>query len=63
MQSEFPLAAQIPLLDVCDRHEAVRGLRILPVGMADEPRADRPKPEKMRDKLRNIYRRTNRWNE
>jgi hypothetical protein len=61
MQSEFPLAAQIPLLDVCDRHEAVRGLRILQSGWLSEPRADRPKPGKMRDKLRNTYRRTNRW--
>jgi hypothetical protein len=32
MQSEFPLAAQIPLLNVCDRHEAPRGLRILQSG-------------------------------
>jgi hypothetical protein len=61
MQSEFPLAAQIPLLDACDRHEAVRGLRILQSGWLSEPRADRPKPGKMKDKLRNTYRRTNRW--
>lgn len=61
MQSEFPLAAQIPLLDVCDRHEAVRGLRILQSGWLSEPRKGMPKPEAVRDKLRNTYRRTNRW--
>jgi hypothetical protein len=61
MQAEFPLAAQIPLLNVCDRHEAPRGMRILQSGWLNEPRADRPEPEKMRDKLRNTYRRTHRW--
>ena len=61
MQSEFPLAAQIPLLNVCARHEAPRGLRILQSGWLNEPRADRPEPEKMRDKLFNTYRRTHRW--
>ncbi len=59
MQSEFPLAAQIPLLNVCDRHEAPRGLRILQSGWLNEPRAG--KLEKVRDKLRNTYRRTHRW--
>ena len=61
LQSEFPLAMQIPLLNVCDRHEAPRGLRILQSGWLHEPRADHPVPEKMRDKLRNTYRRTHRW--
>jgi hypothetical protein len=61
MQTEFLLAAQIPLLDVCDRHEAPRGLRILQSGWLSEPRAGKPETEKIPDKLRNIYRRTNRW--
>jgi len=51
MQSNSP-AAQIPLLNVCDRHEAPRGLRILQSGWLNEPRADRPETEKMRDKVR-----------
>jgi hypothetical protein len=61
MQSEFPLAAQIPLLNVCDRHEAPRGLRILQSGWLNEPRAGRAEMEPMHDKLRNTYRRTHRW--
>ena len=61
MQSEFPLAAQIPLLNVCDRHEAPRGMRILQSGWLNEPRAGRSDQEPMHDKLRNTYRRTNRW--
>ena len=61
MQAEFPLAMQIPLLDVCDRHEAVRGLRILQSGWLTERRAGMPEPEKMRDELRNTYHRTHRW--
>ena len=61
MQSEFPLAAQIPLLNVCDRHEAPRGMRILQSGWLQEPRAGKQETEAMRDKLRNVYRRTNRW--
>jgi hypothetical protein len=61
MQAEFPLAMQISLLNVCDRHEAPRGLRILQSGWLNERRADRPELEKMRDKLRNTYRRTHRW--
>ena len=39
LQSELPLAMQIPLLNVCDRHEAPRGLRILQSGWLHEPRA------------------------
>jgi hypothetical protein len=61
MQAEFPLAIQIPLLNVCARHEAPRGLRILQSGWLNERRADRQEQEKMRDKLLNTYRRTHRW--
>ena len=61
LQSEFPLAAQIPLLNVCDRHEEPRGLCILQSGWLHEPRPDKTEPQKMRDKLRNTYRRTHRW--
>lgn len=61
LQAEFPLAAQIPLLNVCDRHEAARGLRIPQSGWLNEPRANEPVLKKIQDKLRNTYRRTHRW--
>jgi hypothetical protein len=62
LSSEFPMAMQIPLLNVCDRHERPRGLRILQSGWLQEPRTDnKPESEPMRDKLRNTYRRTHRW--
>jgi hypothetical protein len=61
LQSEFPLGAQIPLLNVCDRREAPRGLRILQSGWLNEPRKDRSEPEAVREKVRNTYHRTHRW--
>lgn len=61
MQAEFPLAMQIPLLNVCDRHEAPRGLRIPQSGWLNERRTGMPEREKMHDKLLNTYRRTHRW--
>jgi len=61
LQSEFPQAMQIPLLNVCDRREAPRGMRILQSGWLNEPRADRPDSKIIRDKLRNTFRRTHRW--
>ena len=61
LQAEFPQAMQIPLLNVCDRREQPRGLRILQSGWLHEPRAGRPDGEVVRDKLRNTYRRTHRW--
>jgi hypothetical protein len=61
LRSEFPLAMQIPLLNVCDRHEAPRGLRILQSGWLHEPRADKSDSEPIRGKVRNTYRRTHRW--
>lgn len=61
LQRQLRLAMQIPLLNVCDRHEAPRGLRILQSGWLHEPRADLPEPDLARGKLRNTYRRTHRW--
>jgi hypothetical protein len=61
LRSEFPLAMQIPLLNVCDRRETPRGLRILQSGWLYEPRAGRSRLEKIQDKVRNMYRRTHRW--
>ena len=61
LRSEFPLAMQIPLLNVCERHEAPRGLRILQSGWLHEPRANITDSELASYKLRNTYRRTHRW--
>ncbi len=61
LQRELLLAMQIPLLNVCDRHEAPRGLRILQSGWLYEPRTDKSEPETVQYKLRNTYRRTHRW--
>jgi hypothetical protein len=61
MQAEFPLAMQIPLLNVCKRYEAPRGLRILQSGWLSEPRPGTPDLEKARDKVLNTIRRTHRW--
>jgi hypothetical protein len=61
LRSEFPLAMQVPLLNVCDRREAPRGLRILQSGWLHEPRMGKPESEAIQDKLRNTYRRTHRW--
>ena len=61
LQSAFPLAMQLPLLNVCDRREDPRGLRILQSGWLHEPRAGKTDPETVKDKLRNSYQRTHRW--
>lgn len=61
LQKELPLAMQIPLLNVLDRHEAPRGLRILQSGWMHEPHPDLPEPDLEKGKLRNTYRRTHRW--
>ena len=61
LQRELRLAMQIPLLNVCDRREAPRGLRIPQSGWLDEPHPDSPISGRAADKLRNKYRRTHRW--
>jgi hypothetical protein len=61
MQPQFPLAMQIPLLNVCARHEAPRGLRILQSGWLSERGAGSPESETPEEKQPNTYRRTNRW--
>jgi hypothetical protein len=61
LQSELTLAMQIPLLNVCDRYEEPRGLRIPQSGWLHEPHPDSPEPDLEKGKLRNTYRRTYRW--
>lgn len=61
LQAGFRHAMQIPLLNVCDRREQRRGLRILQSGWLHEPRAGETKPDSRRKDLRSTYRRTHRW--
>ncbi len=58
LEHDLPLATQIPLLRVCERHEATRGLRIPQSGWMHEPREGAP-PAKVEPG--NTYRRTHRW--
>jgi len=58
LQRELLLAMQIPLLNVCERHEATRGLRTPQSGWMHEPRAGMP-PAPVEPG--NTYRRTHRW--
>ena len=61
LHRRLPLAMQIPLLSVCERHEAPRGLRIAQCGWLHEPHSSLPEPDLEKGKLRNTYRRTSRW--
>ncbi len=61
LQHELPLAMQIPLLNVCDRHEMPQGVRIPQSGWLHEPHPGLPEPDLHKGKLRNSYRRTSRW--
>jgi len=61
LASRLPLAMQIPLLKVCERHEAPRGLRIPQSGWLHEPHPDAPEAVPGMHKLRNTFRRTHRW--
>ncbi len=61
MTQELPLAMQIPLLSLCDRHEAPHGLRIPQSGWLHEHHPDHPVPDPRHGILRNTYLRTHRW--
>ena len=61
LQKELPLAMQVPLLNVCERSEGTRGLRIPQSGYMHEPREGGPAPVRRAHKWRNTYRRTHRW--
>jgi hypothetical protein len=58
---ELPLAAQIPLLTVLARSEAVGRLRVPQAGWMHEPRPDHPPPADPQLAVRNTYQRTHRW--
>lgn len=58
LEQGLPLASQIPLLNVCERHEATQGLRILQSGWMHEPREGETDTAKGPG---NTFRRTHRW--
>jgi len=61
LQRELPLAMQISLLHLFERHEHPYGLRIPQSGWMHEHRPDHPLPEPGELTVRNTYRRTHRW--
>jgi hypothetical protein len=61
MEEKLRLATQIPLLNVCERREAVRGLRILQSGWMVEPPAGEASTNRSMSDAGGTYRRTHRW--
>lgn len=61
LQQELPLATQIPLLQLFDRHEAIGRLRVMQAGYLHEPSDAHPEPDPRRGLPRNTYLRTHRW--
>jgi hypothetical protein len=61
MQREWPMANQIPLLHIVERHEAPYGLRVPQSGWIHVPHPDHPSPHEDYGPIRNIFRRTHRW--
>jgi hypothetical protein len=59
MEQKMLLSTQVPLLNVCERREAVRGLRILQSGWMVEPREGEAGVNNARAGA--TYRRTHRW--
>lgn len=60
MAGEFPLAVQLPLLHLFERHEAPRGIRVPQSGWMHEPRPGE-KPNSHHGPLRGTFQRTHRW--
>jgi hypothetical protein len=61
LQSELPLAMQIPLLHLVARSENPRGLRVPQSGWLHEPRPGKPEPGEHHGPVRNTYKRSHRW--
>jgi hypothetical protein len=61
LQSQLPLAMQVPLQRLIARHGAPGGLRIPQTGWFHEPGSGKKPSEINQDLLVNTYRRTNRW--
>ena len=61
LRGQLPMAMQIPLLHVCQRHESPRGLRVPQSGWLHEHHPNEPQPDPRVGTIRNSYRRTHRW--
>ena len=61
LAAELPRATQLPLLQLFQRHEGPRGLRIPQSGWMHEPSAHQAAPDSSHGPLRNTFRRTHRW--
>jgi hypothetical protein len=61
LAQELASALQIPLLQMYERHEGPRGLRVSQSGWLHEPRLDQSAPDLSHGPYRNTYRRTHRW--
>jgi hypothetical protein len=60
LRHELPLAMQIPLLSLVERHEGLRGLRVPQSGWMHEPRPDGARAGDHHGPIRNTYRRSHR---
>jgi hypothetical protein len=61
LQQELPMAGQIPLLHLVERHEAPHGLRVPQSGWIYEPRPGQPFPPSEYGPIRSTFKRTHRW--
>jgi hypothetical protein len=61
LQREFPMAGQIPLLHLVERHESPHGLRVPQSGWLHVPRPDLPAPHEDYGPIRHSFQRTHRW--
>jgi len=52
---------QIPLLANVNRHESPIGIRVPQAGLLHQPNAERPECESAAGDVRNVYKRTHRW--
>jgi hypothetical protein len=59
MHEQLPLALQVPLLPVLERHVGWFGVRVPQSGWLHEPRPGKPAPDD--HPVRNTYKRTHRW--
>jgi hypothetical protein len=61
LQQDLPMAGQIPLLHLVERHEAPHGLRVPQSGWIHVPRPDSLSPHGDYGPISNTFRRTHRW--
>ena len=61
LQRQLPLALQIPLLHLLERHEAPHGIRVPQSGWLHEGNSTESSPEPNHVVLRQLFKRTHRW--